>query len=187
MAPPEPSKVLDRGWKALDRGWKVLDRGWDLNEGGAATIGPMSTLTHARPRPRGASLDVLLVVALGGMLGATARHGMSELISVDRGAWPWDTFLENVSGAFLLGATLTELVRRFPASRYLRPFLAVGFLGSFTTFSALVVQADQLMRDGEAALAVGYWAGSIAAGLLGAWGGIACTRLLLRATEEPRR
>ena len=158
-----------------------------MNESGAATIGSVSALTHSQPRPRGASLDVLLMVALGGMLGAAARYGMSELISVDRGTWPWDTFLENVLGAFSLGVALTELVRRFPASRYLRPFLAVGFLGSFTTFSALVVQADHLIRDGQVPLAVGYWAGSIATGLLGAWGGIACTRLLLRTAEEPRR
>ena len=120
------------------------------------------------------------------MAGASARYGLSELVSVD-GAWPWDTFVENVLGAFLLGAVLTELVRRFPGSRYLRPFLAVGFLGSFTTFSALAVEADALVRDGRALLAASYWVASVTVGLVAAWAGIFATRALQRTVEESGR
>lgn len=129
----------------------------------------------------------MAVVALGGMAGAACRHGLGTLISATPGEVPWGTFVENVAGAFLLGVVLSALVRRFPASRYLRPFLAVGFLGSFTTFSALAVEADQLIRDGEAGLAAGYWVLSLVAGVSAAWVGIVLTRSALEGAGEHDR
>ncbi|MFP4512635.1 MAG: fluoride efflux transporter FluC [Acidimicrobiales bacterium] len=128
-----------------------------------------------------------MVVALGGMAGAACRYGLGTLISTTPGDVPWDTFVENVAGAFLLGVVLSALVRRFPGSRYLRPFLAVGFLGSFTTFSALAVEADQLIRDGQAVLAAGYWVLSLVAGLSAAWVGIVLARSVLTAAGEHDR
>jgi fluoride exporter len=110
------------------------------------------------------------------MAGASVRYWLSRLVTTDAGTFPWDTFAENVVGAFLLGLVLVELVRRFPNHRYLRPFLAIGFLGSFTTFSALAVEADLLIRDGRLGLAGGYWLASVVSGLLAAWAGIAVAR-----------
>ncbi len=118
------------------------------------------------------------------MAGATTRYGLTALIGRDAGGWPWDTFVENATGAFLLGMVLVTLDRRFPRSRLLRPFLGVGFLGSFTTLSALAVEADHLARDGQALLAGGYWFASVALGLAAAAAGIALARRLTTGSRK---
>ena len=56
------------------------------------------------------------------------------------GSFPWATFAINVTGSFLLGAFLAWLFARRPADRYLRPFVAIGVLGGYTTFSTAMVE-----------------------------------------------
>jgi fluoride exporter len=121
---------------------------------------------------------VLFAVALGGMLGASARYVLSEVVSRDPASFPVATFAENVGGSLLLGFALVTIVRRYPPARYLRPFVATGFLGSFTTFSALVIEGELLVRDGRAVLAATYWVTTLAAGLVAAFVGIAAARSL---------
>jgi CrcB protein len=124
--------------------------------------------------------DVVAVIALGGALGAPARYEVAQLIHVAPGSFPWATFVTNLSGAFVLGLFLTAVVRRRPASRHLRPFFAVGFLGAFTTFSTLAVETVTLVRDGDAALGVAYLVVTVVAGLLAAYVGIVIARRLPR-------
>jgi CrcB protein len=84
-----------------------------------------------------------------------------------------------VSGSLALGALLTLMLARWPASRYARSFLTVGFLGAYTTFSTFVVEADVLTIDGHVAVAASYVGASLVAGLLAAWLGVAGTRRVL--------
>ncbi|HEX2699638.1 MAG TPA: CrcB family protein [Acidimicrobiales bacterium] len=121
-------------------------------------------------------LDVLGVIAAGGALGAPARYAVARLLPPTPGAFPWATFLTNVSGSFALGCFLIVVIDRFPPSRYLRPFFATGFLGAFTTFSTLAVDTDLLIKDGHAAAGVVYALGSVFAGLAAAWGGVLVAR-----------
>lgn len=121
---------------------------------------------------------VLTAVAAGGALGALARYLISVGLPGDPGRFPWGTFLTNISGTLLLGFVLTVVVERFPPTRYLRPFLATGFCGAYTTFSTLAVEADLLVRDGHASAAVVYLAATTAAGLLAVTAGILAGRLL---------
>lgn len=149
----------------------------------------MVRITPTAPHPSRldrARLVVLVAIACGGMAGAASRYGLTALVGGEGRTWPWHTFVENVSGAFLLGVVLVVIDRRFPRSRLLRPFLGVGFLGSFTTFSALAVEADHLARDGQALLAGGYWFASITLGLAAAAAGIALARRLTRPHPEAR-
>src|SRR5207344_1211912 len=83
----------------------------------------------------GRRLDVLAVIAVGGMLGATARFKVAEALPTVPGRFPWATFWTNMSGSFLLGFLLIVLLERFPPTRYVRPFLATGILGAYTTMS----------------------------------------------------
>ncbi|WP_019856188.1 fluoride efflux transporter FluC [Actinopolyspora mortivallis] len=83
-----------------------------------------------------------LAVALGGALGALARHGVA-LWSGEAG-FPWSTLLVNVVGCLLLGG-LTVVVETSSVHRLVRPFLGVGVLGGFTTFSAYLVDAGGLL------------------------------------------
>lgn len=79
----------------------------------------------------------LLYVALGGAIGASARY----LVGGWMGSWlgpdfPWGTFFVNVSGSFLIGVVFV-LVEGGALPAGARPFLAVGILGGYTTFSRL--------------------------------------------------
>jgi CrcB protein len=133
----------------------------------------------ARGRPSGSSTpDVVLAIAVGGALGAVARHGVAEWIEVAADGFPWATFWTNLSGAFVLGVFVTVVVERMPPTRYLRPFFAVGFLGSYTTFSTLAVETALLVKDGRVGLGVGYTLASVVAGLVVAYAGIVLARLL---------
>jgi CrcB protein len=125
-----------------------------------------------------AELGVLVVIALGGALGALARYGMSRWIHVAKDSFPWATFVTNITGAFVLGLFLTAAVARFPARKYPRPFFAIGFLGAFTTYSTMAVETVTLIRDGDAMIGVTYLVVSIAAGLAVAFAGIVAGRTL---------
>jgi fluoride exporter len=129
--------------------------------------------------------SVLGAVFAGGMLGASARLGVSAVVPSVGDGFPWDTLGENVVGSLLLGFVLVVLVERFAPTSLLRPFLAVGVLGSFTTFSALAVEGDSLVREGEAALAAVYWSSTLAAGLVAALVGIAGALRLLAWLDRP--
>jgi len=114
----------------------------------------------------------LAVIALGGMVGASARYGVARWLPTDPGRFPWATFWTNLSGSFLLGLLLVLVIERLPPTRYLRPFVATGILGAFTTMSTYEVETALLLKDGHAATALLYGVGSLAAGLALAAAGI---------------
>ena len=79
--------------------------------------------------------DLLLVVAAGGALGAAGRFGAAKALPSAPDEFPWSTFLVNATGCLLLGLLMVCALDVWPTSRYLRPFLGVGLLGGYTTFS----------------------------------------------------
>jgi len=129
---------------------------------------------------------VLAVVAAGGMIGASARYGIAHLLPPATGRFPWATFVENLSGSFLLGLLLVALLERFPPSRYLRPFLATGVLGAFTTMSTYQLETALLIKDGHAVTATVYAFTSLAGGLALAYAGIQAGRLTPPRHQEQR-
>jgi CrcB protein len=120
---------------------------------------------------------VLGAVSVGGALGGSARYGIAQLVAITPGTFPWGTFWINVSGSFALGVFLTLTVGRFPPSRYLRPFVAIGFLGAYTTYSTFAVETDLLVRNGHWGVALAYAATSFAAGFVAVWGGVVLGRV----------
>jgi fluoride exporter len=119
--------------------------------------------------------DVLVAVALGGALGSLVRWALGELMA-GSGPFPWWTFVENVTGSFALGVLVVLAFDRWPRSRYLRPFLGVGVLGGFTTFSTYALDVRDLVADDRLLLAAGYLLVTLVAGLLAAWLGIVLVR-----------
>ncbi|GAA3511703.1 CrcB family protein [Aeromicrobium panaciterrae] len=111
----------------------------------------------------------LALVFLGGTLGTLARRGVSE-IPYD-GVFPLATFTVNVVGSFALGALLAVVVRR--SADQARLLLGTGFLGGFTTYSALAVETDTLLRGDHVALGLTYAIGTVLAGLVAALAGVA--------------
>jgi fluoride exporter len=131
---------------------------------------------------RRADPSVLAAIALGGALGAPARYGMAQLIHVAPNTFPWATFWTNISGSFALGAVLALVLDRFPPTRFVRPFVATGFLGAYTTYSTFAVETDLLIKNGHAGIGLAYAAASLILGFLVAWGGL----LVARAAPLPR-
>jgi CrcB protein len=124
---------------------------------------------HHQPR-------MWLAVALGGLLGTPVRYAVGGWLPTPADGWPTATFLVNLSGAFLLGLLLEALARRGPdvgGRRALRLFAGTGFCGALTTYSTLAVEVDLLVDHGRWAVAVGYAAASVAAGLVAAAAGVA--------------
>jgi CrcB protein len=104
-------------------------------------------------------------VALGGMAGASARYGVSRLVTVPADGFPWVTLTVNVTGAFAIGLLVAVLTARRSQSLLLRALLGTGVLGGYTTFSTLSVEADVLVKDGRAGIAAAYVAVTLVAGL----------------------
>ena len=132
---------------------------------------------RAAPPARAPHRDWRLVgwVALGGAVGSVLRYAVA-LATPAPGGWPLGTLAVNVVGAFLLGLLLEAVARRGPETRRLqrlRLTLGTGVLGGFTTYSSFALEADQLLRDGAAPLAVGYLAATLVLGTLAALAGVA--------------
>jgi CrcB protein len=118
----------------------------------------------------------LAAIAVGGALGTLARYGIERVAATGSDGFPWGTLTVNVVGSFVLGAVLTVIVERWPRDRFLRPLVAVGFCGGFTTFSTLAVEIDQRVQHGHGALAAVYLVVTLVAGLGAALAGITVAR-----------
>jgi CrcB protein len=108
---------------------------------------------------------LLVLVAVGGALGALARYEVGLQTHAAMGSFPWPTFVINMTGSFALGLLVALVGARFPTNRWARPLLGVGFLGGYTTFSTFAVEADLLVRDGHAGLAAVYVMASVLGGV----------------------
>ncbi|MCZ2806853.1 fluoride efflux transporter CrcB [Modestobacter sp. VKM Ac-2983] len=120
-----------------------------------------------------------LAAALGGVLGAVARWGVAGAFPSSAGGWPWATLLVNLTGCALIGVLLAVLLARHPDSAWLRPFLATGVLGGYTTFSTFAVETVQLVEGGAALLAGGYVLVSVIGGVLAVLAGLTAGRAVV--------
>lgn len=123
---------------------------------------------HLRPAALG-------LVFLGGSAGTLARFGLAEALPAPAGL-PLPVLLINLTGAFALGLLLEVLARRGPDTggrRAARLLLGTGFLGGFTTYSALAVDSAVLVGAGRAVEGIAYLVLSVLLGLAATAVGIA--------------
>ncbi|MDD2401782.1 MAG: fluoride efflux transporter CrcB [Clostridia bacterium] len=119
-------------------------------------------------------------VALGGALGALSRYFVSTLVnSKYTSLIPWGTITVNMLGCFFLGLVFTLSSKTLLISPNAKSFLAVGFLGAFTTFSTFSVETLSLLKGGNIGLALLNGGGSILLGLLAAWLGTLSAKLFI--------
>lgn len=123
-------------------------------------------------------LPVLAVIAAGGVLGAEARYALSRLQD-DPPGWPWATVAENVSGCLLIGVLMAVLLELTAPHRLVRPFLGVGLLGGYTTFSAYAVEVQHMLVDERYISALIYLAVTPLAAVLAVWFASSSTRAAL--------
>lgn len=103
--------------------------------------------TRAGRRARRGRIPAL--VALGGGIGAAARHGLTLWGPAEPTAFPWTTLAINTLGCAVIGFFLGSLAARGRDRPLLRPFLATGVLGGFTTFSAYALDVHLLLQAGR--------------------------------------
>jgi CrcB protein len=127
---------------------------------------------------------IYALAALGGALGALARWGLAAALPHSPGAWPWSTLLVNLVGCLLIGVLLAVLLARFAHSPWLRPFLAVGVLGGFTTYSTFAVDVVRLTGAGHDLLAVAYVLASVLGGVGAVVVGLVIGRVAVRAVDS---
>jgi len=133
---------------------------------------------------RGRQIDIIAAVGLGGALGTLARYAMAVALPVEPRHIPWSTLIINLSGSFLIGIVM-YLVLRSSSTRYMRPFLVIGVLGGFTTFSTFAVESVQLVRE-RPLIAMIYVVISVIGGALSALAGSATVgRFLDRTIDRP--
>jgi CrcB protein len=126
--------------------------------------------------------DLLAVIAVGGVLGAEARYGLSRWINHPAGTMPWSTVVINLVGSMLLGVLMAGIEAR-GAHRLLRPFVGVGILGGFTTFSTFGVDVDTLLHAHRPGVALGYLAITVVGCLLAVTAGYRVTSRALRVAS----
>ncbi|PSJ42002.1 fluoride efflux transporter FluC [Allosphingosinicella deserti] len=120
----------------------------------------------------------LFLVMLGGAAGAGLRYGVGQAASRAFGpGFPWGTLIVNMTGSLLVGLLAAILLRDGAAAdRASWLLLVVGGLGGYTTFSSFSLELLRMAEGGQVAVAFGYAAGSVIAGLALAAGGFALGR-----------
>jgi fluoride exporter len=127
---------------------------------------------------------MLAVISAGGVLGALARYGLTTAFPSPATGFDWAVFGINVSGCFCIGVVIVVLTESRQAHYLVRPFLATGVLGGFTTFSTYVAGVQRSLIAGAPRTALLYALATPAVALAAAWAGI---RLAAAVTSSGRR
>jgi CrcB protein len=85
----------------------------------------------------------ILIIGVGGAVGAMIRVGLTYLLPTAVLNIPFKIFIVNVLGCFLAGVCITVLSVKYPNDR-LNDFVISGVLGGFTTFSAFAIDIGRL-------------------------------------------
>jgi CrcB protein len=115
---------------------------------------------------------VLGAISAGGALGAVARYGALLVWPVSGGGFPWAVFGINVLGSALIGVLMVLVAeggRGAGAHPLVRPFLGVGVLGGFTSFSTYAMDVSGLLGRGELLMALSYALGTVAGAVGAVW------------------
>ena len=108
-----------------------------------------------------------------GAVGAPARYLLDRAVAERaQGAFPWGTFVVNITGSFLFGV-LTGLGLNHAFPKVPRIVVGTGFCGAYTTFSTFTFETVRLLEEGAVAEAFRNAAGSFIAGSVAAAAGLA--------------
>ncbi len=120
----------------------------------------------------------LLLIGIGGFIGAVARYLLSGLFyNIFGDRFPYGTFAVNIIGCLLLGFFLTLTEGKFIISPQVRSFFAIGILGAFTTFSTFSYETFALLQSGLYSSAILNIILSVIISLAAVWGGIILAKL----------
>src|SRR6202034_4453306 len=113
----------------------------------------------------GLPATTLLDIFVGGAAVTVARYLLDAHHAVPQGNFPWVTLVINLSGSLAIGLLIPLTEHVSGSAPWARPFLVVGFLGGWTTYSTLAVEAALLVKDGDIVTFVAYVAATVIGGL----------------------
>jgi CrcB protein len=116
-------------------------------------------------------MKALLMVFLGGGLGSSLRFLISRYLNLVTQTIPWGTFSVNIFGSLLLGLILGFVVKSNSLSGNAILFLATGFCGGFTTFSAFAFENVEFLKSGDYFNFAIYTLGSLILGFAAVFAG----------------
>ena len=121
----------------------------------------------------------LFYVASGGSLGAVLRYLTSNFYRFYFPNFPFGTLFINFLGSFLIGILASNLENQGTSYAFIKYFLIIGILGSFTTFSTFSLESIQLINDKKLFLSLVYIFLSISLCIFGAFFGFNINKFLL--------
>jgi CrcB protein len=99
---------------------------------------------------RNEAMEKFLIISIGAMLGANVRYWVGGWSAEKFGtAFPYGTLIINLTGSFLLGLFVTLIANRFLIDPNWRLLIAIGFFGSYTTFSSYTFESMSLILDNQ--------------------------------------
>ena len=113
----------------------------------------------------GLSGGTLAAIFFGGALGTVARYLLEAHYQSGPGGFPWVTLLVNLTGSLAIGFLVPLTEHAAPRAPLVRPLVLVGFLGGWTTYSTLAVEATLLGKNGDLATCLAYLVATVAGGL----------------------
>jgi CrcB protein len=122
---------------------------------------------------------VIAVIAIGGVVGALARYQLGRWWPTPADGFPAATLVVNLLGCLAIGVLLVLITERFQPHPLLRPFVATGVLGGFTTFSTYALDVAQLLEHGRVDTALLYLVVTALGAVCAAGIGMAGTRRVL--------
>ena len=123
-------------------------------------------------------IKTLLLIGTGGFIGSISRYLTSHYMQYNfPSAFPIGTFIVNITGCFIIGLIYGASERSSLITTEWKMFLAVGFCGGFTTFSAFANENLALLRDGEFFHFIIYTGLSIILGLTATFTGVLLTKI----------
>jgi CrcB protein len=125
-------------------------------------------------RPR--QWDLVVATAAGGVIGAEARYGLGLAVPHSGAQFPWSTVIINATGCAVIGAVMVILLELTSPHRLVRPFLTVGVLGGYTTYSTFAVDTERLILAHRPLIALAYIAVTLATCGVGVWLAATATR-----------
>lgn len=118
-----------------------------------------------------------IAIAVAGGLGALSRYALAGLVQRWTGAtFPWGTFAVNALGCLAFGFVVGFLEDRVALATTLRPYVLVGFLGAFTTFSTFAFESGELLVARQIGAVLGNVVGQTVLGVLLVFVGLAAGR-----------
>jgi CrcB protein len=118
------------------------------------------------PLPLHLGPAAVLAIFVGGALGTVSRFWFDTAHPDASGHFPTTTLIINLTGSLVIGLLVPLLERVTPRFPLARPFLVVGVLGGWTTFSTLAVDSDLLFKGSHVGLGLVYLAATVFGGLV---------------------